>query len=131
MGYRSGSIAISRDMRPLRFSLSVCNNFVANVTLPALQTAFVEFFFGFAWECCIEKWGGFLVKFFWSPFPMKRSMKAPQKRRGKSGAKFGAKFRTTIRKFGQLSFCNFSDLSPMVLCNNFLEMAKMCLANAS
>ena len=30
--------------------------------------------------------------------------------RGKFGAKFGAKFGTKIRKFGELSFCNFSDL---------------------
>ena len=27
----------------------------------------------FTWDFCIEKWRGFLVNFFWSPFPTKRS----------------------------------------------------------
>ena len=54
---------------------------------------------------------GNLVIFFWSPFPTKRSTKNPRKIRGKFGAKFGAKSGTKIReKFGELSFCNFSDL---------------------
>ena len=41
------------------------------------------FFFVFAWEFCIEKWRGFLVNFFWSPSPTKRSTKSPWKIRGK------------------------------------------------
>ena len=52
----------------------------------------------FAWEFCIEKGRGFLVNFFWSPSPTKRSTKSPRKIRGKFGAKFGAKFGTKIRK---------------------------------
>ena len=68
------------------------------VTLPALQKTFVDFFSGFAWGFCIEKCRGFLVNFFWSPFPTKRSTKTPQKIRGKFGVKFGAKFGTKIRK---------------------------------
>ena len=67
-------------------------------TLPALQKHFVDFFFKFAWEFCIEKRQGFLVNFFWSPFPTKQSTKTPEKIRGKFGAKFGAKFGTKIRK---------------------------------
>ena len=36
------------------------------VTLPALQRTFVDSFFELAWEFSVEKWRGFLVKFFWS-----------------------------------------------------------------
>ena len=68
------------------------------VTLPALQKNFVNIFFVFTWEFGIEKWRGFLVIFFWSPSPTKRSTKNPGKIRGKFGAKFGAKFGTKIRK---------------------------------
>ena len=68
------------------------------VTLPSLQKTFVNFLFKLAWEFCIENCGGFLVNFFWSPFPTKRSTKTHQKIRGKIGAKFGAKFGTKIRK---------------------------------
>ena len=69
-----------------------------NVALPALQKNFVNIFFVFAWEFCIEKWRGFLVNFFWSPSHMKRSTKSPRKIRGKFGAKFGAKSGTKIPK---------------------------------
>ena len=69
-----------------------------HVTLPALQKNFVNIFFVFAWEFCIEKWQGFWVNFSWSPSPTKRSTKSPRKIRGKFGAKFGAKFGTKIRK---------------------------------
>ena len=47
--------------------------------VPPLQRNFVNIFFVFAWEFCIEKRRGFLVNFFWSPFPTKRSTKTPQK----------------------------------------------------
>ena len=87
------------------------------VTLLALlQKNFVNIFFVFAWEFCIEKWRGFLVNFFWSPSPTKRSTKSPRTIRGKFGAKFGAKFRTKFEKFGKLSFCNFSDLTDWTEC---------------
>ena len=61
-----------------------------------------EYFFVFAWEFCIEKWRGFLVNFFWSPFPTKRSTKSPRKIRGKVGAKFEAKLGTKIRKIREI-----------------------------
>ena len=70
----------------------------AIVTLPALQKHFVNIFFVVAWEFCIEKGRGFLVNFFWSPFPGKQSTKTPRKIRGKFGAKFGRKFGKKIRK---------------------------------
>ena len=43
----------------------------------------VDCFFKFAWEFCIEKWQGFLVNFFWSPFPTKTPQKIRSKIRGK------------------------------------------------
>ena len=63
------------------------------------------FFFEFSWEFCIEELGGFLVKFFWSPFPTKRSTKTPRKIVQNSEQNSGRKF----EKLGELSFCNFSD----------------------
>ena len=78
---------------------ALCNRCPAHlVTRPALQKNFVNIFFVFAWEFYIEKWREFLVNFFWSPSPTKRSTKSPRKNRGKFGAKFGAKFGTKIRK---------------------------------
>ena len=74
------------------------SHLLKNVTLRPLQKHFVNMFFVFAWEFCIEKWRGFLVNFFWSPFPTKRSTKTPQKIRGNFGEKFGAKSGTQIRK---------------------------------
>ena len=68
------------------------------ITLPAFKEDIVNIFFVFAWEFCIEKWRGFLVNFFWSPSPTKRSTKSPQKTRGKFGAKFGSKFGMKIRE---------------------------------
>ena len=72
--------------------------FAEKITLPALQKHFVNIFLVFAREFCIENRQGFLVNFFWSPFPTKRSTKTPRKIRGKFGAEFGAKFGTKIRK---------------------------------
>ena len=74
---------------------------------------FCEYFFVFAWEFCIEKWRRFLVNFFWSPSPTKRSTKHPRKFRGKFGAKFGAKFGTKIRGKIRETFVlqPFSDLT--------------------
>ena len=98
------------------------------VTLPALQKHFVNIFFVFAWEFCIEKGRGFLVNFFWSPLPGKRSTKIPLKIRGKFGAKFGRKFGIKNRKFGELSFCHFSDLSvreKSVQANGSIKTNKM------
>ena len=75
-----------------------CACAVRFITLPALQKNFVNIFSVFAWEFCIEKWRGFLVNFFWSLSPAKRSTKSPRKIRGKFGAKSGAKFGPKIRK---------------------------------
>ena len=70
-----------------------------------------EYFSVFAREFCIEKWRGFLVNFLWYPFPAKRSTKTPQKfgenPERNSGQNPGQKF----EKFGELSFCDFSDLT--------------------
>ena len=54
------------------------------------------FFFVFAWEFYIEKRRGFLVNFFWSPSPTKRSTKSL---RGKFGAKFGTRIRKIRETF--------------------------------
>ena len=70
------------------------------VALSALQKTLVDFLFEFAWEFCIETWLGFLDNLFWSPFPTNNW--------GNFGAKFGAGRK--FKKFGELSFCNFSDL---------------------
>ena len=93
----------------LEIFVSCCGQIV---TVPPLQNHFVNIFFVFAWEFCNEKWQGFLVNFLWSPFPTKQSTKNPRKIRGKFGSKIrehnsGRKF----EKFGELSFCNFSDLT--------------------
>ena len=61
-------------------------------------------FFVFAWEFCIEKCRGFLVNFFWSPSPTKRSTKNPRKIRGELGAKFGANFGMKTRKIREETF---------------------------
>ena len=45
--------------------------------------------------------------------------------RGKFGAKFGAKFGTEFEKFGELSFCNFSDLTGC-LSHFFRERSGLC-----
>ena len=79
--------------------------------LPALQKNFVNIFFVFAWEFWIEKWRGFLVKFFWSPSPTKQSTKNPRKIRENSEQNSGQNSGRKFEKFGKLSFCNFSDLS--------------------
>ena len=72
---------------------------------------FVNIFFVFAWEFCIEKWRGFLVNFFWSPFPTKRSTKTPQKFGENSERNSGRNPGQKFEKFGELSFCDFSDLN--------------------
>ena len=72
---------------------------------------FCGFLLEFAWEFCIEKGWGFLVNFFWSPFPTKRSTKTPQKIGENSERNSGRNPGRNFEKFGKLSFCNFSDLT--------------------
>ena len=67
---------------------------------------FVDFFFKFALEFRIEKRQGFLVILF-----LVSVSHARLKNSGKIRSKFGAKFGTRIQKLGELSFCNFSDLT--------------------
>ena len=51
------------------------------------------------------------MNFFWSPFPTKRSAKTPQKIQGKIRSKIQGNIRDEdSKKFGELSFCDFSDL---------------------
>ena len=79
----------------------------------------VNIFFVFAWEFCIEKRRGLLVNFFWSLFPTKPSTKTPRKIRGTFGAELGQNSGRKFEKFGELSFCNFSDLKEMVGFSSF------------
>ena len=91
-----------------------------------------NFFFELAWEFCIEKRRGFVVIcFFFSGLCFSRN-DAPKplnlglKQFGQnSGPKFGA-------KFGELSFCNFLDLSNrseffLVLVKEFLFLERFPL----
>ena len=71
---------------------------------------FCEFFFVFASEFCIEKWRGFLVNFFCSPFPTKRSTKILKKFGKNSEQNSGQNSGRKFEKSGKFSFCNFSDL---------------------
>ena len=89
--------------------------FKSFVGLPALQKNFVNIFFVFAWEFWIEKWWGFLVNFFWSPSPTKRSTQNPRKLRRKFGAKFGAKI-PKIRETFVLQLFWPKALRPEVTC---------------
>ena len=68
-----------------------------------------EYFFRICLGICI-KGQGFLVHFFWSLFPGKRSTKTPRKFRGNSEQNSGQNSGRNFEKFGELSFCTFSDL---------------------
>ena len=96
----------------------------AIVTLPALQKHFVDFFFKFAWEFCIEKRRGFLVNFFWSPFPTKQRTKTPEKFGENSEQNSGQNSGRKFEKFGDFSFCIFwSDSNcPKVRCCNAIVL---------
>ena len=67
------------------------------------------FFFVFAWEFCIEKWRGFWWIFSGPRFPQNEARKILKK--------FGENPEQKFEKFGELSFCNFSDLT----CNNVFQ----------
>ena len=71
-------------------------------TLPALQKASVDYFFGSAWGFCNESQRGFLVNIWWCQFPRKQSM--------------------SLEKFGEVSFWNFSD--PKIQCKIWDENSK-------
>ena len=64
-----------------------------NLLCPPSRRFFVDFFLEFAWEFCIEKWRGFLVIFFWSPFPTKQSTKNSSKSSGKIRSEIRGKIR--------------------------------------
>ena len=103
-------------VRPLRRAPNICIGPVENIahltfTLTALHKNCVNIFVVFAWGFGIEKWPGFLVNFSWSPFPGKKSTNNPGNFRGKFGGKFGENPGRKFKKFGELSFCNFSDLT--------------------
>ena len=83
------------------------------VALPALQKTFVDFFFEFAWEFRIEKCRGFLVNVFWSPFLHETKHGNSSKNSGKIRSKLWGKIRDEIQKFGELLFCNSSDLTNL------------------
>ena len=72
-----------------------------------LWLLFVEF----AWEVCAEKWRGFLVSFSWSPFSHETKRENSSKNLGKLRSKIrGQNSGRKFEKFGECSFCNFSDL---------------------
>ena len=68
------------------------------------------FFFEFAWEFCIEKWRGFSVSSFWSPFPTKQLTKNPLKNSGKIQSKVRGKIRDENSKVSG-SFCSAAFLT--------------------
>ena len=80
-----------------QFQPRFAKGLLRTITLTALQKTFVDFFFEFAWEFCFEKWRGFLVIFFWSPFHTTGSNKKLLKNFGEnseqnSGQNSGRKF---------------------------------------
>ena len=82
------------------------------VTLTALQKHFVDFFFEFAWEFCIEKWRGFFgEEFSGLRFPRSEARKILEKFGENSEQNSGQNPGRKFQKFGKLSFCNFSDLT--------------------
>ena len=81
-----------------------------SVTLPALQKNFVNIFFVFAGEFCIEKWRGFLVNFLWSRSPTKRSTRVLEKFGENSEQNSGQNSGRKFEKFGKLSFCDLPNL---------------------
>ena len=114
MGYRSDSIAVSRDMGPL--SLRVRSNSLKRFLghcgrqemgrqmwraqiyyFACSPEEFFEFSFlsvCVAWEFCIEKWRGFLVKHFSGlRLPRKEATKSPRKIRGEIRSKIRGKIR--------------------------------------
>ena len=81
------------------------------VTLPPLQKHFVNIFFVFAWEFCIEKWRVFFGEFFLVSVSHEMKHENSSNNSGKirnktPGQNSGQKF----EKFGELSFCDFSHL---------------------
>ena len=78
-------------------SFGVCP-LMQNFTLPALQKHFVNIFFVFAWEFCIEKWRVFFGEFFLVSVSHETKHEKSSRNREKSGAKSGAKFGTKILK---------------------------------
>ena len=73
------------------------------VTLPALQKNFVNIFFVFAWEFCIEKWRGFLVNFFW----LSVSHETKHEKSSKNSGKIRSKIRGKIRDENSNNSGNF------------------------
>ena len=97
------------------------------VTLPALQKNFVNIFFVFAWEFCIEKWRGFLVNFSGLRLPRNEARKLLKKFGENSEQNSGKNSGRKFEKFGKLSFCNFPDLKFWGV--SFCRRAASTLAN--
>ena len=72
-------------------------------TLPALQKNFVNIFFVFAWELCIEKWRGFLVNFFL----VSVSHETKHEKSSKISGKIRSKIRGKIRDENSKNSGNF------------------------
>ena len=80
------------------------------ITLPAPQKNFVNIFFVFAWEFCVEKWRGFLVNLSGLHIPRNEARKVLEKFGENSEQNSGQNSGRKFEKFGKLSFCDFPDL---------------------
>ena len=74
--------------RRVRKAFAPCPNH-----LPALQKQFVNIFFVFPWEFCIEKWWGFLVIFFLVSVSHETKHENSSKNSGKIRSKIRGKIR--------------------------------------
>ena len=86
-----------------RFYLPVTSNSGGFVTLPALQNNFVNIFFVFAWEFCIEQWRRFLVNFFL----ISVSHETRHQKSSKNSGKIRSKIRGKIRDENSKNSGNF------------------------
>ena len=98
--------------------------------MPALQKHFVNIFFVFAWEFCIEKRRGFLVIFSGLRFSRNEARKLLEKFGENSEQNSGRNSGRKFKKFGELSFCNFSDLISCETAMFVLDCRERCCMNS-
>ena len=93
------------------------------VTLPAPQKHFVNNFFVVAWEFCIEKGRDFRWIFSGLHFLGNKARKLLEKFGENSEQNSGGNSGQKFEKFGELSFCHFSDLNVWAVCAHRLKSA--------
>ena len=86
-------------------------------TLPTLQKNFVNIFFVFAWEFCIEKW-----------HPRNEERKVHEKFGKNSEQNSGQNSGRKFEKLGKLSFCNFTDLRDLPVHGTLASDAAITIA---